>query len=122
MKTNLIKLLFVASIMCTTLSYTACTKTAEEGKADFPAACGGYTDYRTITDEDAALFSSVYTTEPVLTPYAVATQVVAGTNYRFLCRDNAKQEYVVTIFVPLPCYADTQQAHVTNIQSPTPQE
>lgn len=93
---------------------------------------GGFTDYRALTDEDMALFDScivhcepsivnrasciVHRASP-LTPYAVATQVVAGTNYRFLCRDTAQQEYIVTIFVPLPCHADTQQPTVTAIKS-----
>lgn len=85
----------------------------------FPVACGGYTDYHALADEDVALFANVYNAEPALTPYAVATQVVAGTNYRFLCRDAAKQEYVVTIFVPLPCHADTQHPTVTGVARTT---
>lgn len=111
------KLLYFA-LMCITMLSVSCTQPATKIQSDFPAACGGYTDYRALSDEDVALFADVYDAEPVLTPYAVATQVVAGTNYRFLCRDAAKEEYVVTIFVPLPCYADTQQPTVMSIAPP----
>lgn len=113
------KFLFIA-LMCITMLGMSCTKPAPKTQLDFPAACGGYTDYRAVADEDIALFADVYDAEPSLTPYAVATQVVAGTNYRFLCRDAAEEEYVVTIFVPLPCYADTQQPTVTDVQFPLP--
>lgn len=111
------KLLFIA-LACITLLGVSCAKPIPPKQSDFPAACGGYTDYRALTDEDAELFANVYVVPPALTPYAVATQVVAGTNYRFLCRDAAEQEYVVTIFVPLPCNADTQQSAVTDVQYP----
>ena len=97
------------------MAMVSCARPALEPKSKFPATCGGYTNYRALTDKDAALFADVYNVEPALTPYAVATQVVAGTNYRFLCRDAGKQEYVVTIFVPLPCYADTQQPKVVSV-------
>lgn len=108
------------AFVCITMLGVACAKPAGKAQSDFPAACGGYTDYRALSDEDVTLFTDVYDAEPTLTPYAVATQVVAGTNFRFLCRDAALQEYVVTIFVPLPCYADTQQPRVTGVQFPLP--
>lgn len=91
----------------------ACTKQTTESRVEQPVACGGYTEYRELNEEDAQLFAEVYAEEPALEPYAVATQVVAGTNYRFLCRDAEKKEYVVSVFVPLPCYADTQQVTVS---------
>lgn len=106
------KFLFIA-LVCIIMLGVSCSKPAPENTYEFPAACGGYTDYRTLSDEDAALFAEVYDAEPALIPYAVATQVVAGTNYRFLCRDSANQEYIVTIFVPLACYANTQQTTFT---------
>lgn len=113
------KLFFIA-LTCVTMLGVSCTKPASETQSKFPAACGGYTDYRALAEEDATLFAEVYDAEPALTPYAVATQVVAGSNYRFLCRDEAEQEYVVSIFVPLPCNADSQQPRVTNVQFPYP--
>lgn len=121
MKTKLL-----LSLACIAILTLACNKQASQStatiKTEFPAACGGYTDYRVLSDDEVVLFDSIYgEAAPALKPYAVATQVVAGTNYRFLCHDEAKQEYVVTIFVPLPCYADSQQTKVTNIQFPFPQ-
>lgn len=107
------KKICIFALICIAVLGASCAKPAAETRSQFPAACGGYTDYRALTDGDVALFAEVYDAEPALTPYAVATQVVAGTNYRFLCRDAAEEEYVVTVFVPLPCYADTQQKKVS---------
>ena len=52
-----------------------------------PTELGAYTADRPLTDEDRALFESVMKdqTEAEYIPVAVATQVVAGTNYRFTC-------------------------------------
>jgi len=76
---------------------------------------GGYGEYRDLIDEEQAFFESVYQGEVALTPKQVATQVVAGTNYRFLCESAEGVTYRVTIFVPLPCYQDTQTTHVTEV-------
>lgn len=91
------------ALLCTMMLGVSCAKPAQQSQSATPVVCGGCTDYRALTDADEALFAKVYDVEPALTPYQVATQVVAGTNYRFLCRDAAGEEYTVTIFVPLPC-------------------
>lgn len=50
---------------------------------------GGWTPYRTqITPEEAALLQKAVGVGMSYSPVAVATQPVAGTNYRFFC--NAK--------------------------------
>lgn len=109
-------------LACIAVLAMSCNRPNAQSETKFPAACGGYTDYRVLSDDEVALFDSIYSeAAPALKPYAVATQVVAGTNYRFLCHDDMGQEYVVTIFVPLPCYADSQQTKVTNVQFPFPQ-
>lgn len=75
---------------------------AEEEQAK--TLCGGYTDQRDLSEEDIAFFKEVTAGEElVLTPVSVATQVVAGVNYKFLCRyeDKAAGESgncTVTIF------------------------
>jgi len=97
-----------------------CSKKATTEEQIFPAVCGGYSEYRTLEDADKALFDSVYRAEPALTPYGVATQVVCGTNYRFVCHDGEGLEYAVTIFAPLPCYADSQKTEVTSVEWPAP--
>lgn len=78
--------------------------------------CGAYSHYRPLMEEERTLFEQVYQQQPTLTPKSVSTQVVAGTNYRFLCEDEAGKEYLVTIFVPLPCYQDEQPVAVTSVE------
>lgn len=78
---------------------------------------GGYTQYRKLTDNDRLIFERTYHDHLSLTPKRVATQVVAGTNYRFLCEDTHTNPYEVVIFVPLPCYLDTQDTIVTSVQA-----
>ncbi|MBP1677609.1 MAG: hypothetical protein H6Q20_2168 [Bacteroidetes bacterium] len=81
---------------------------------------GGWTPYvAPIPDDVQKLFDSVIKnlTGVKYTPLAVATQVVAGVNYRFFC--NAKGVYpnalneaaIVQIYKPLD-----GSAHITSIQ------
>lgn len=47
---------------------------------------GGYTPFRKLEKEDETLFTQVMTLSGVdYKPVAVATQIVSGTNYCFLC-------------------------------------
>jgi len=66
--------------------------------------CGGYTEQRKISDEDYALFRKVMG-ESAITPISVATQVVAGLNYRFRCSydgiGKAPGHCLITIYKPL---------------------
>jgi len=67
--------------------------------------CGGYTEQRELSDEDLVLFRKVMGEVP-FTPLSVATQVVAGLNYRFWCRyddgsEDAPVHCFVTIYQPL---------------------
>jgi len=67
--------------------------------------CGGYTKLRELEDEDLDIFRKVMG-DAAFTPLSVATQVVAGLNYRFWCRFDDKSENspihcFVTIYQPL---------------------
>lgn len=69
---------------------------------------GGYTEDRELTPDDLEIFVAPLTEEQLATyePLTVATQVVAGTNYRFYCsvmvNGQASDEYAyVYIFKPL---------------------
>jgi len=75
--------------------------------------CGGYTAYRTLDEQEVKLFCETYKGDIELEPYKVATQVVAGTNYRFKCKDPQKKIYIVTIYQPLPGQGD---AEVTSVE------
>lgn len=96
-------------------------ETAETTGAPTRLAIGAYTDQRPLTEEDKELFDTV--TKGLLgvgyTPESVATQVVAGTNYRFVCAartvtakpDTFRAE--ITVFKPLP---GRGEAHITQIR------
>jgi hypothetical protein len=48
---------------------------------------GAFSPYRALAPEDKEIFGKAYDgiAGAKWTPFAVSTQVVAGTNYRFLC-------------------------------------
>lgn len=83
-------------------------KTAKQPQKQMLA--GGYTDQRTPTAEELTLFKTATAELDGVgyTPETVATQVVAGKNYRFICKavtaTRKPQIYkaVVTIYQPLP--------------------
>lgn len=69
---------------------------------------GGYTAFRKIEEKEKALFEKTMNLKGVsYTPLAVATQVVSGTNYRFLCEakvvipDPVPYNTLVTVYAPL---------------------
>lgn len=73
-------------------------------------AVGGYSKTRRLSDSERAMFTSVTASiEGVeYKPMNVATQVVAGTNYRFLCKakemngEGKKYYAAIVIYLPLP--------------------
>lgn len=77
------------------------------GKTD-EMLMGGFTDQRPLTAEDSAVFATATKDYAYLklAPLSVATQVVAGTNYLFVCTTSGfnrpPTETMVKIFKPLP--------------------
>lgn len=94
------------------LTLAACARPAykTERNLEKTQMTGGYTQQRPLDAEELELFEKV--TEKLLgvtyTPESVATQVVAGTNYRFLCtattvtREPQTYKAEITVFCPLP--------------------
>lgn len=84
-------------------------------------APGSYTDQRALTDADKAIFNEAMKglVGVTYTPESVATQVVAGTNYKFICKgemrtpDRKTFKAEVTIYQPLPNSGD--KPYVTQI-------
>ncbi len=76
----------------------AVSSVVENREEKVPPVVGGYTDYRELSDEDKALFAKAYRGDVKLTPQSVATQVVAGLKYKFVCKDENGKECMVTIF------------------------
>ena len=82
---------------------------------------GAYTDQRPLNDEEKKLFRTVTANLAGVryTPESVATQVVAGTNYRFVCTaepvTQAPQTFRAEVFIfqPLP---GRGEAHITEIR------
>lgn len=76
----------------------------ETVEAEAPAKpkpmCGAYSEQRKPTEEEVAMFNGVMT-EQGYTPNTVATQVVAGLNYRFYCTAPDGADCIVTIYKPL---------------------
>lgn len=85
--------LLSAVLLCTLM--VACKK--EEPLA------GGFTKQREVTAEEISLFETALGEEATnYTPLKVATQVVAGTNYRFYAKStSSKEHFYITIFVSL---------------------
>lgn len=87
--------------------FTAC---GGNGGGGSDSVVGGYTSQRSITDDEREMFDrAVAEIEDIeYTPRSVATQVVAGTNYRFVCkaRETVKGgkrfDAVIVIYKPLP--------------------
>lgn len=79
----------------------------ETGKTD-EMLVGGYSEQRPLTAEDSAVFAEATKDYAYLglKPLSVATQVVAGTNYLFVCEMKAfggpATQTNVKIFKPLP--------------------
>lgn len=71
-------------------------------------AVGGYSKTRRLSDSERVMFESVTSSMEGVEykPMNVATQVVSGTNYRFLCRakerDGRGKKYYAAIVIHLP--------------------
>ena len=63
---------------------------------------GGYTQQRNLTKQDKQLFKNTYKGKDKLTPISVATQVVNGTNYKFICKDKRGKKVTVVIYQSIP--------------------
>ncbi len=67
-----------------------------------PEMLGEYGKLTEVTGEDRAVFSQAWKKQTKnLVPQKVSRQVVAGMNYKYLCKDAAGREFLVTIFQPL---------------------
>lgn len=78
---------------------------ADRGSAaDAKALCGAFGEWVSPVPDDALEVFARATAETPhagLVPEKVSTQVVAGTNYRFVCSDGG-DALVVSVFEPLP--------------------
>ena len=98
------KYLFVTACMAFVGLMSCSAKQGVDSKAetDNKYIAGAYADFRSITNEEMKMFESAYAHKAKLTPQSVATQVVAGTNYKFICTDDSDNVIKVIVFKPLP--------------------
>lgn len=103
--------LFIVGALIAAVSFAmfGCSSPSSEK----PPVCGGFSDRRNVSAEDIAFFNEIYTRSEKLVPVQVATQVVAGLNYRFYCKDSDNHNVLVQIFKPLPCTGN--KAQVTSV-------
>lgn len=110
------KYLILLAAACTT---AACGHTSKTGQHQQPATVetptpartvGSYTEQRALTQDERDLFERV-TRELAgvkYTPESVATQIVAGVNYRFICKaetitwEPETYQAQITVYQPLP--------------------
>ena len=108
----ILQIAVVVAVMTTSCSNT---KDILEAETDNRVhLLGAYTDWREVSQEELELFQATYNGDVALTPECVATQVVAGTNYKFICHDRNGKKYQVIIYQKLPC--DGSEAEVTSIE------
>lgn len=88
--------------------------------------CDGYTGQRPLEASDRELFRRATAgmtdmTGVSYTPESVATQVVAGTNYRFICTAKTATpgpetyEAEIIVFQPLPGQGEAKIAKITRL-------
>ena len=79
--------LTIAALAAMLLTACGSPEKRTEKQQEKTILCGGYTGQRPLEASDRELFRRATTgmTGVSYTPESVATQVVAGTNYRFIC-------------------------------------
>jgi len=84
-KAKYLTMAVLAMFLVLIVGFTGCSET-EEVELELPLV-GGYSEDRDLTEEDMAVFERAMSglTGVVYEPIRVATQIVAGTNYRFTC-------------------------------------
>ena len=78
---------------------------ANQPEADEAALVGAYSDYQVLDPEHRDVFAAATrgTKAQNLRPQSVATQVVNGLNYKYLCTsEDGRTRYAVIIHRPLP--------------------
>ncbi len=119
-------LVMMAALVCVAAmaacSSAGASSSAAPASSDASAQIvGGYSEDRDVTDDDMAIFDQAMAGEVGVTyePEKVATQVVAGTNYRFYCKSttvtSAPEEGYAYVYIFVPLESD-EVPSVTSIE------
>lgn len=81
---------------------------------------GGWSDFRALSSEDESLFKDTITLKGVdYKPFAVATQLVSGTNYKFLCNattvTNPPRLFLAQVVIYAPLEGEAVVTHITEL-------
>ena len=81
---------------------------------------GGWTDFCALRAEDESLFKETMTLKGVdYKPFAVATQVVNGTNYKFLCNatavTNPPRRFLAQVIIYAPLEGQAVITHISEL-------
>lgn len=101
------------------------TATLTRGSTETNAAVGAWTNFSALSSNANAVFEAAMKglTGVSYTPFMVATQLVAGTNYCFICLattvvpSSPQSAKMVYIYAPLPGQGNP---HITQITSINP--
>lgn len=102
----------IAVFALTSTSCTHKTKLSEDKQTN--QMTGAYSEGHKVSKEELEIFEDAYCGEMELSPISVSTQVVAGTNYKFVCKDKDGHKYLLVIYKQLPAYGG--EAKVTSIE------
>ena len=115
--------LTIAALAAMLLTACGSPEKRTEKKQEKTILCGGYTGQRPLEASDRELFrrATAGMTGVSYTPESVATQVVAGTNYRFICTAKTTTpgletyEAEIIVFQPLPGQGEAKIAKITRL-------
>ena len=113
MRLTIICIIAMLGSLCACQTQNSRDLSADKEATQAHPLVGAYTEGRSVSEDEMKLFRDTYKGDVELTPISVSTQVVAGTNYRFICRDKDGHSYRVTIYQKLPCYGG--EAEVTDV-------
>ena len=115
--------LTIAALAAMLLTACGSPEKRTEKQQEKTILCGGYTGQRPLEASDRELFrrATAGMTGVSYTPESVATQVVAGTNYRFICTAKTTTpgletyEAEIIVFQPLPGQGEAKIAKITRL-------
>lgn len=115
--------LTIAALAAMLLAACGSPEKRTEKQQEKTILCGGYTGQRPLEASDRELFrrATAGMTGVSYTPESVATQVEAGTNYRFICTAKTATpgpetyEAEIIVFQPLPGQGEAKIAKITRL-------
>ena len=92
-------------MMLVALMCLGCTSRESAPQEETHGLCGAYSEESLLGEYEQHLFDSICTANALsLRALSVSRQVVAGTNYKYVCEDEQSDTVRMVVFVPLPCY------------------